>query len=63
VLGDFDARERISRHQQEEKIEKRDVGTGAFAGLVVPQFLTVFGGAVRSRRTSVHGCLTQARPT
>ncbi len=40
VLGDFDARERISRHQQEEKIEKRDVGTGAFAGLVVPQFLT-----------------------
>jgi hypothetical protein len=26
VLGDFDARERISRHQQEEKIEKRDVG-------------------------------------
>ena len=40
VLGDFDARERISRHLQEEKIEKRDVGTGAFAGLVVPQFLT-----------------------
>ena len=40
VLGDFDARERISRHQQEEKIEKRDVGSGAFAGLVVPQFLT-----------------------
>jgi HK97 family phage major capsid protein len=40
VLGDIDARERISRHQQEEKIEKRDVGTGAFAGLVVPQFLT-----------------------
>jgi HK97 family phage major capsid protein len=40
VLGDYEARERISRHQQEEKIEKRDVGTGAFAGLVVPQFLT-----------------------
>jgi HK97 family phage major capsid protein len=40
VLGDFDARERISRHQQEEKIEKRDVTSAAFAGLVVPQFLT-----------------------
>jgi HK97 family phage major capsid protein len=40
VLGDYDARERIARHSQEEKIEKRDVGTAAFAGLVVPQFLT-----------------------
>jgi HK97 family phage major capsid protein len=40
VLGDFDAQARIARHQQEEKIEKRDVGTGAFAGLIVPQFLT-----------------------
>ena len=40
ILGDFDAQQRIARHQQEEKIEKRDVGTGAFAGLVVPQFLT-----------------------
>lgn len=40
VLGDFTARERIARHQQEERIEKRDVGTAQFAGLVVPQFLT-----------------------
>jgi HK97 family phage major capsid protein len=40
VLGDFDAQSRIARHQQEEKIEKRDVGTSAFAGLVVPQYLT-----------------------
>lgn len=40
VLGDFDARERIARHHQEERIEKRDVGTAQFAGLVVPQFLT-----------------------
>jgi HK97 family phage major capsid protein len=40
VVGDFDARERIARHMAEEKIEKRDVGTSAFAGLVVPQFLT-----------------------
>jgi HK97 family phage major capsid protein len=40
VLGDFDARERIGRHMAEERIEKRDVGTAQFAGLVVPQFLT-----------------------
>ena len=40
ILGDFDARERLARHQQEERIEKRDVGTANFAGLVVPQFLT-----------------------
>ena len=40
VLGDFDARERIARHQQEERIEKRDVSSANFAGLVVPQFLT-----------------------
>ena len=40
VLGDFDAQQRIARHQQEEKIEKRDVTSAAFAGLVVPQFLT-----------------------
>jgi HK97 family phage major capsid protein len=40
VVGDFAARERIARHQQEERIEKRDVTSANFAGLVVPQFLT-----------------------
>lgn len=40
VLGDFDAQQRIARHQQEERIEKRDVTSANFAGLVVPQFLT-----------------------
>jgi HK97 family phage major capsid protein len=37
--GDFQAQDRINRHQQGNG-EKRDVGTGAFAGLVVPQYLT-----------------------
>ena len=37
--GDFLAQDRINRHQQGNG-EKRDVGTGAFAGLVVPQYLT-----------------------
>lgn len=40
ILGDWEAQQRIARHQQEEKIEKRDVTSAAFAGLVVPQFLT-----------------------
>lgn len=36
VSGDFEARERIQRHMA----ETRDVGTGAFTGLVIPQYLT-----------------------
>lgn len=39
VLGAYDARERIARHQNEEAIERRAVGTGAFSGLVIPQYL------------------------
>lgn len=42
---DPDASERIARHQREEKVERaaffeRAAGTGAFAGLTVPQYLT-----------------------
>jgi HK97 family phage major capsid protein len=38
--NDFDAQQRLARHQQEERIERRDVTSTNFAGLVVPQFLT-----------------------
>jgi len=38
--GDFAARERLARHTNEERIERRDVTSANFAGLVVPQFLT-----------------------
>jgi len=44
-LGDgFDARDRLARHMQEERVERgqmieRAAGTSAFAGLVVPQYL------------------------
>jgi HK97 family phage major capsid protein len=43
--GDLDAAQRLQRHMGEERIERahliqRDVGTGAFAGLTVPQYLT-----------------------
>ena len=38
--GDFEARERLARHMNEERVERRDVTSANFAGLVVPQFLT-----------------------
>ncbi len=38
--NDFAAKERLARHMNEERIERRDVTTANFAGLVVPQFLT-----------------------
>ncbi len=43
--GDLEAEQRLARHMQEERVERgqyleRAVGTGAFAGLVVPQYLT-----------------------
>lgn len=46
-FGDRGSRERLERHMNEEKVERagdgsieRATGTGAFAGLVVPQYLT-----------------------
>jgi HK97 family phage major capsid protein len=38
--NDFGATERLARHMQEERVERRDVTSANFAGLVVPQFLT-----------------------
>ena len=38
--NDYSAQQRIARHMQEEKIERRDVTSANFAGLLVPQFLT-----------------------
>lgn len=46
TFGDFEAQDRLMRHMNEERIERgasleaRAAGTGAFAGLVVPQYLT-----------------------
>lgn len=45
MSGDFGAAERLSRHKAEERVERpgleqRAVGTGAFTGLTVPQYLT-----------------------
>lgn len=44
--GDFESRDRIERHLKEERLDRfkgtelRAVGTGAFAGLTIPQYLT-----------------------
>lgn len=38
--NDFTAKERLARHMNEEKVERRDVTSANFAGLIVPQFLT-----------------------
>lgn len=38
--GDYAAGERIARHMKEERIERRDVDSSNFSGLVVPQYLT-----------------------
>lgn len=56
--GDFRARERVSRHMDEERVERgtqefdvRAVGTGAFTGIVVPQYLVdQFAGMPRADR-------------
>ena len=37
--SDFTAQDRLSRHMREEEIERRDVGTPQFEGLVIPQYL------------------------
>jgi hypothetical protein len=54
-FGDFAARERLARHMNEETVERgqqiRAVGTGAFSGLVVPQYLTdMYAPAVAANR-------------
>jgi HK97 family phage major capsid protein len=38
--NDYQASERLARHMREEKIERRDVTSANFAGLIEPQFLT-----------------------
>jgi HK97 family phage major capsid protein len=38
--NDFSAKDRLARHMNEERVERRDVTSANFAGLIVPQFLT-----------------------
>jgi hypothetical protein len=56
LYGDVEARERLSRHMQEERVERgayltRAAGTGAFTGLTVPQYLTdLYAPAAAAKR-------------
>lgn len=61
-LGDYEARDRLARHMQEERVERGDqlvraAGTGAFSGLVVPQYLTdLYAPATAARRPFADAC-------
>jgi len=55
-LGDYEAQARLGRHMAEERVERGDqieraAGTGAFAGLTVPQYLVdLYAPAAAARR-------------
>jgi hypothetical protein len=61
---DRDADERLARHMAEERVERaeymqRAVGTGAFSGLTVPQYLTdLYAPAVAALRPFADECCT-----
>lgn len=56
LYRDLESESRLMRHMQEERVERgkylvRAVGTGAFAGLTVPQYLTeMYAPAIAARR-------------
>ena len=63
LYQDIDASMRLQRHMAEERVERGQyltravVGTGAFSGLVVPQYLTDFyAPAVAARRPFADAC-------
>ena len=62
LFGDIEAEQRILRHMQEERVERgkyltRAAGTGAFAGLTVPQYLTdMYAPAVAALRPFANVC-------
>ncbi len=61
-FNDFEARERIARHMSEERVERgeqlvRAAGSAAFAGLVVPQYLTdLYAPTARAARPFADAC-------
>ncbi|MEU9643603.1 hypothetical protein [Streptomyces sp. NPDC048188] len=66
-LGDYEARDRLARHMAEERTERGDqlraVGTGAFAGLVVPQYLTdMYAPLARTNRPFADACRRHTLP-
>lgn len=61
-MGDYEARDRLARHMREERVERseyfqRDVGSGAFAGLTIPQYLVeMFAPVARAGRPLADNC-------
>lgn len=69
LYGDVPASTRLAQHMHEERIERanyletRAVGTGAFTGLTVPQYLTdMYAPAVAALRPFADVCNTHALP-
>lgn len=68
LFGDMEAEQRLSRHMAEERVERsqyltRAVGTGAFTGLVVPQYLTdMYAPATAALRPFADICNKHALP-
>lgn len=66
--SDFEARDRLARHMKEERVERahyftRDVGTSAFSGLTVPQYLVdMVAPASRAGRVLADHCRSLALP-
>lgn len=62
LYRDLEAEQRLLRHMQEERVERgqylqRAVGTGAFAGLTVPQYLTeMYAPSVAALRPFADAC-------
>lgn len=62
ATGNLAAMQRLDRHMAEERVERgdlltRDVGTGAFSGLTVPQYLTdLVAPAVAAGRPLADNC-------
>ena len=60
---DFEAQERIARYSREVRLEKRDVGTANFAGLVVPQYLIdLYANLARAGRPVADICRKHVLP-
>lgn len=68
MFRDLEAEQRLSRHMAEERVERsqyltRAVGTGAFAGLVVPQYLTeMYAPAIAALRPFADICNSHPLP-
>jgi HK97 family phage major capsid protein len=68
-LGDYEAQQRLAQHMREERVERgqeiqRAVGTGAFTGLVVPQYLTdMYAPAAAARRPFADACRDHTLPS